>query len=57
MNIERIAVFHGFIVTANADGSIPLNAKVLARVDGEYAAGAAELVEAFNQMRDERYGE
>lgn len=29
----KFALFHGFIVTANEDGSIPTDAKIVAHVD------------------------
>ena len=32
--LEYFAFFHGYIVTANKDGSIPLNAKVVCQADG-----------------------
>ena len=64
MRIERLAMFRGFIVTANRDGTIPLNTRVLAMVDlapetGE--ATARELIAAYNKLafiveeRDEDY--
>lgn len=42
------ALFHGYIVTANDDGSIPLNAKIVAKVDEANEALLAELLECAN---------
>lgn len=60
MKIERIAQIREYIVTANKDGTIPLNAKVLAKVDID-GDGTAALIAAFNKLafiveeRDEDY--
>lgn len=46
---QRIALIRHYIVTASPDGSIPLNARVLAVVD-EDSARAPWLIERFNIM-------
>lgn len=39
---------YGYIITANEDGSIPLNSKVIIKTDDE--EGAARIVEIHNKM-------
>jgi hypothetical protein len=42
----RVAIFNGYIVTANEDGSIPLNSQILAKVDSP--EGAEAIIKAVN---------
>ena len=49
-DVRRIAVFHGFIVSANPDGSIPVNAYILAKVDPALPQHAEALCAWVNEM-------
>lgn len=48
----RFAYFHGHIVTANKDGSIPLNAKVVAEIRDFDADLLAQLIGQANASAD-----
>ena len=50
---QFFAVFKGYICTANKDGSIPLNAKVVCRVDEIDANLMALLLEQANYHAQE----
>lgn len=51
----HFAVFRGYIVTANSDGSIPLNAKVVAQLVAEQTSPVynAELLQALIDQANE----
>jgi hypothetical protein len=50
---DRLAVFQGYIVNANRDGSIPTNAKVYGLEDETFPEATHALVAAYNWLAAE----
>lgn len=50
---NRYGIAHGYIVTANDNGTIPLNSRICAKLDGkETAVSAKGLIDQANALPD-----
>lgn len=55
MQPTYFAIFHDYIVTANADGSIPLNATIVAKVSEVDEGMLQVLIARANQASGHHY--